>query len=355
MGYDGAMKSSPSKVFPAALLAAAALVLPMSPVSAPAHAQAGGKPLPSIARVGSELNMFIELHNHLLFASRADEDALPEYRSAVKAYRDAKELAKDPAVMQTVTDACIAGPDITAIGSTVTRLPATMSPADQEAVRKMIGAIVSAWPRFERTEGPEHRRSLQTIWSRVMLKHWGLVQDRLLTKLYEKFAFLPLDKSITLYPVLETTELGVSGSTAQGYYAVIPVMKAPNLMIIEEMLHEVTHVIDQYQPPASQSVLIRIRRRAGHVDPQALNSFMHGLITWNAGELVRRLVSADYKPLIDVSSPMREPLAPYLANYEGPWAGYLEDKLTADQAIDGMLAGLKPAPPPAASPAAPGS
>jgi len=308
-----------------------------------ARAQAGGKSLPPIARVKSGVNLFIELHNHLLFASHQAEDTFPEYRTEAKAYREAHELMKDPAAMQIVTNACIAGPDIATIGKAATNLPAGMAAPDQEAVRKMIGAIVSAWPRFKQQDGPDRNRSLQMIWSRVLVKSWGQVQDRLLTTLYDKFAFEPLDKPITVYPVLEANELGASGVTDKGYYTIIPVMKAPGFVVIEELLHEVTHVIDEHQPPGSRSLLIRLRQAGGRADPETLDAFMHGLIAWNAGELIRRFVNADYKPLYDISPDVAEPLVPYLPTYQGPWVGYLEGKISADEVIKGMAASLKPA------------
>lgn len=341
MRYDSPMKNRVRSPLAAMILLAA---------FSPLLAQAGGKPLPAVARVRSEVNLFVELHNHLQAASRMAEDSLPEYRTEVKAYRDAKELSKDPAVMRIINSACVTATDIASIAKVATQLPPAMAPADQEAARKMIGALESAWPRFHQQEGIERNRSLQAVWSRVLIKHWGLVQERLLTTLYEKFAFQPLDRQITVYPVLEPVELGASGTTDKGYYTIIPVMKAPNLVIIEELLHEVTHVIDEHQPPGSRSLLIRLREQGSGVDPETLDAFMHGLVSWNAGELIRRFVSADYKPLADLSEETSEPLARFVATYQGPWVGYLEGKIQAEDVIKGMISSLKPA---AGAPAAP--
>ena len=325
-----------------ALLMVLVLLAPTQAVTS----QAGGTSLPPFARVQSEVNLFIELHNHLQAESRAAEDSLPEYSAEVKAYREARELAKDPAVWQVVNDACIAGPDIAGIGKVTGHLPAALAAADQEAVRKMIGALESAWPRFQAGEAVERNRSLQRAWSKV-LHVWGMVEERLLTTLYEKFAFQPIDAKITVYPVIDANELGASGKTAKGYYLIVPVGRLPNLVIIEEILHEVTHVLDDHQPPGSSTFLMKLRQQGAGVDKQALDVFTHGLIEWNAGELIRKSVRADYKPLLNTSPDLRAPIEGYVPTYQGPWVAYLEGKIPADDAIKGMISALKPASAPA--------
>ncbi|HZI93781.1 MAG TPA: hypothetical protein VFE84_06030 [Patescibacteria group bacterium] len=309
-----------------------------------AAGQPGEKPLPQNAHVQSEVNLFIELHNHLQVASKAGDELQPEYRSELKAYIEARELAKDPRVWQIVNDACIIGPDISAIGKVAGHLPANLAAPDQEAVKKMLGALESAWPRFMAGEGIEHNRSLQVVWSKVLLKHWSLIEGRLLTALYDKFEFQPIDARITVYPVIEPNELGDWGRTDRGYYLIIPVAKMPNLVIIEELLHEVTHILADRQPAGSNSVLKQLAMQASGADKEALDHFTEGLVSWNAGEFIRRFVSADYKPLIEISPELRRPIEAYLSAYQGPWVGYLEGKISADEAIKGMAAALKPAP-----------
>lgn len=317
-----------------ALLLAMALLAP---------AQAGGKPLPPNAHVQSAVNMFIDLNNHLRTAALGDEDSLPEYRSEVKAFREAKEMAKDPAVWSLINDACIAGPDIATIARVREHLPASLGPADQEAVRKMIGALESAWPRFTTQDGVDRRRSLERVWSKVLIKHWTLVEQRLLTTVYEKFEFQPLSKKLTVYPVLDTVRLGQWGETAEGYYVIVPVARQPNLMILESILHEVTHVLGDCQPPGSASLLARLQLAAARADKQALDQFTEGLVAWNSGEMIRRFVSMDYTPLVKLSPSMRDPVKAYLPTYEGPWTAYLDGKISADDAIKGMAGALKPA------------
>ena len=331
-----------------AMISLMTLLMMVAPAAQPPAAPPAFPKLPPITHVDSAVNLYIELHNHLQWGARQAEDTLPEYRTEVKAYRDAKELSKDPLVMQIVNDACIAGPDIETIGKVVEHLPSSLAPPDQEAARKMIGALVSAWPRFKATEGIDRNHSLTSIWSNVLLRHWGMVEPRLLWTLYDKFQFKPIDAKITVYPVIDPVQLGAWGKTAKGYYLIIPIQKLPNLVIIEMMLHEVTHVLGDCQPAGSTSVLKRLQQAAAGADKETLASFTEGLVEFNAGELIRRFVSADYKPLIEAAPP-DETIKGYMPTYKGPWVAYLEGKISADESIKGMTAALKPAAAPSKS------
>ena len=312
----------------------------------PAEPQTGGTILPPIAHTRSDLNVYLDLHNHLMVAARQSENALPEYRSEVIAYRQAREMANGTAAWRFVSDACVTGPDIKTIGMAAGNLPASFDSADRVAAKKMIEALVSAWPRFEAKDLVEHRRSLQNILVKVIRKHFsGQLEERIMTTLYDKLAFKPLDAPITLYPVIGAPDAGTWGRTAQGYYLVVPGGRMGQLTIIENLVHELTHVLDENQPLGSRTFLVRLRGKAAGIEPETVDASMHGLVSWNAGEMVRRFGNAEHQTYAELSPARRAKIEKFLPSYQGSWLGYIEGRLTADQAIDGLVAGMRAAEP----------
>ncbi|HEY3174664.1 MAG TPA: hypothetical protein VGK94_02775 [Candidatus Polarisedimenticolia bacterium] len=320
-----------------------ALILMASAV--PAAAQTRGRTLPAIARTRSDLNLFLDLQNQLMVAARQSENTMPEYRSEVVAYQQARDLAKDPAVWRIVSDACVIGPDIKAIGKAVESLPITLAEPDRLAATKMIEALVSAWPRFEARDMIERRRSLQSVLVKVIRRRFSeMLEERIMTTLYEKMDFKPLDAPITIYPVLNATEAGTWGRTAQGYYLVVPSGRLPQLIVIENIVHELTHLLDSNQPPGTKDFLVRFREKATGTDAETLDAFMHGLVSWNAGEMIKRFGTPEHQTYADLSPERRAKIERFLPSYRTFWVGYLDGKLSADQALDGLVAAMKALP-----------
>jgi len=294
--------------------------------------------------IKSIINMRLELHNFLMVESGRSETAHPEYTTEINAYRQAREMARDLRVWRIINDALVAGPDMAAVVRRADTLPSDLAGPDREAARKVLGALGTAWPRFESHDATDRNRTLQNALVRVLRKQFGVVmEERVMSALYSTMDFRPLDAPITVFPVVNSVEVGAWGKTPEGYYLVVPVGRRGNMQIIEGLVHELTHIIDANQPPGANTVLARLRAVGKAADPEELAAFAHGLVAWNAGEMIRRSVSESYTPLVAVSPSLAGAIRPYLPTYEGPWKGYLDGRLSADEAILAMVASLKPA------------
>ncbi|MFQ5701192.1 MAG: hypothetical protein ACE5HU_05055 [Acidobacteriota bacterium] len=313
----------------------------------PASATQPGPMEPATKRVRSEINLILELHDFLMVATEGEENQRPEYLTEINAYKQAREMITDPRAWRFVNDTIVEGPDTAAIAKRAQSPPASLSPADVEGVKKLLQALSDAWPRFEAQDLVAHRRALQVVLTSVLRRQFsGALEKRIMPAVYDKMRFKPIDAPVIVYPVVNAVEIGVSGKTSKGYYVVIPVSRRPNLRIIEMVVHEVTHVLDARQPTPSSSILARIRRAAARatprIDDEVLEGFLHGLVAFNAGEMIRRFVRPDYRPLVDVSANLRSHIDAFRSAYEGPWIEYLDGKLSPEQVIEQMIAFLKP-------------
>ena len=319
------------------------LVAMISPVAA-----GPGAPTPgAITPIRSEISLLLELHNHLLVASKGPESALPEYSLEVAAYRQAQAMAKDPAVWQIVNDACVVNREIAGLGATAAGLPTTLHPADREASQKVFSALESAWPRFESRDMVDRNRSLQTVVSKTLRRQFnGGPVDRVLVTLQDKMILKPLDAPVTIYPVISAVEAGAWGKTPQGYYIVIPVRGRPMLILTENIVHELTHLLDVNQVQGSLSMLTRLRQKAAGSDPAAVEAFLHGLVAWNAGEMIKRFINPGHKAVVDLSPQTLMKMEPYLPIYNGVWIAYLDGKTTADQTVEAMITAFNKVPVP---------
>lgn len=294
--------------------------------------------LPPEAKTRSNINMVLELHTYLMTHSKSPEGGPAEYRDSINAYREARGMVEDHAVWQLVYDACVEGPDIAAIRKLADTPPARLAPADRQAAAKVLGALAGAWPRFEASDLNHTRIDLQKIWVDVIRSIFeNTLQPRVMPTVYEKMNFKPLDAPVTVYPVLGSGDVGAWGKTSQGYYLILPSAGLGRLTIVETLVHELTHLLDVNQPLGSNSFLKQLRAR-GAADPARAETLVHGLIAWNAGELIKRNVKKDHKTVLDLSASMRSQVAEFLPGYEGTWAGYLDGRLTAEQALAALAA-----------------
>ena len=332
----------------------ASLALLLSALTTAVAAPAPAKP--AVTPVRNEISLLLELHNMLQVASRGPEDALPTYALEVSAYKQAHEMAKDPAVWQIVNDACVLNKEIGGLREAKANLPSTLQPADREATLKILSALESAWPRFEANEMVDRNRSLQTVTVKTLRRLFnGGPVDRVFVTLQDKMLLKPLDAPITIYPVIGAIEAGDWGMTPQGYYIVIPVRGRPAMILAENVIHELTHLIDLNQPKGSVTMLTRLRQKSAGLDPAAVEGFLHGLVAWNAGEMIKRFLSPSHKAVVDLSPQTLQKMEPYLPVYETVWVPYLEGKTSADQTVDAMIAAFKKIPPPKPpAPASPG-
>lgn len=344
--HDPAMSSARTALVCLLTIGPAALAATAAPPAT------GTRGLPAGARVRSELNLYLDLHHTLQHAAAATGDVLSGYEAEVAAYRAARGTLKGAQVWRLVNDACVTATGIDSIRAAGGKLPASLTGAERETAARLIDALASAWKKHDGSrDQQDHRIGLQNVMADALRRMFQFgAEEKVMGPLYEKMAFVPLDAPITIYPVIEMAEVGSWGKAAGGYYLVVPVARRQNLAIIETVVHELTHVIDANQPPPSRSLMARLRAGGGSADPAALEDFLHGLVTWNAGEMIRRYAFPGHVPLATQSPRMRERIQPWLATYESVWGGYLDGRLAPEQAIDGLLAALKPSTPRTGSP-----
>ncbi|HKY32998.1 MAG TPA: hypothetical protein VJV23_10705 [Candidatus Polarisedimenticolia bacterium] len=328
-----------------ALLLSWCLAAGSSADAAPQAAPRPGSPgpstgtLPNEARIRPGLSLLLELHHYLHSQATGLAVRKEDYRDEIATYAAVRAAAPGADVWRLVNDACVEGPDAKALLERSADLPAQLGARDREAARRLLEALAAAWPRFESGDMIERNRSLQKVRTAHLTRGFsGALEERIMSTVYGKMLLVPLQQRITVYPVIATPAAGDWGRTAQGYYLVVSATGGP---LLETLVHELTHVIDINQPAGSRSMLRRLQEEGRGADPEALDRMVHGLVVWNAAEMVKRFAHAGYK----ASFPSW--MGRYMATYEGPWAGYLDGKLTAEQAIEGILGALKPAAPPA--------
>ncbi len=292
-------------------------------------------------RLQSAIDMHLDLHNLLMVATGSDQGA-PGFEAEVKDYARARDLIKDPRAWRLINDAILEGPDMATIAARRAQIPSDLSANDREGVRLILGALATAWPRHEEGGMVKRRISLQNTLVKVLRGRFARAyEERVLASLAEKMEIAPLDAPVTVYPVVDAVEVGVAGRTREGYYLVIPVKQRPATMILETLVHEVTHLLDAAQPENRTTLQRRVRAAAGHADPQALEDLLHALVTYNAGELIRR-GDASYTPMIDVSPALRDRVAAYRAVLDGAWRDYLDGTIDRDAVVAALVAALPP-------------
>jgi hypothetical protein len=295
--------------------------------------------------VKSQISLHVELHSYLMAGARSLGKVAPEYKSELESYQVADASIREPRVWQLINDALVEGPDMPAIQKAGEKIVSQFVFGDHDGAALIFKALASAWPRWEAKEMIQYRIGLQDLWINIMQKKFeDITAPRVLPQLYEKMGFGPIDAPITLYPVISAYQQGAWGRTSQGYYMLIPAAHRPEWVVVENILHEMTHVIEACQKDPSATVLARLRRKAGTADPKVLEGFAHGLVVWNAGEMLRRYVRAEYTPYTTLSFDSREQIDKYRSIFSGAWNDYLDGKIKVDAVIAALAASLTPPP-----------
>ncbi len=321
-----------------------------SGIPLPAEDTAGTtKPLPPEARILTDLNFFLELHNELMVSAARGAPAAADFtgfESEVEAYSLAFELAQGGKVWQIVNDTCARSLDISTLQRLGAELPDDLPAADREAARKVFDALVSAWPRFDSQIRLKRLRGLTRVLTLVVRRHFsGKNEERILSMLYDKMSFKTLDAPITVYLVTDSHGVGAWGKTEAGYYLVIPALSQTTAAIVESIVHEATHLIEARQPDGRKSTLMKLKTGGANSDPAVVDTFLHGLIAWNAGELVRRVLQETHRPIVETSSTWKNSVGAFLPVYREAWGGYLDGRLTEEETLQKLSAVLSRAAP----------
>ena len=146
----------------------------------------------------------------------------------------------------------------------------------------------------------------------------------------EKMGFGEIDLPVNVYIVVRAGGVNSWGKTSKGYFAVIGMAGVAPLTLIETSVHEATHIVDTLQSFGSLGVLKEVRDGLKQSDLAQVEIFIHGLIAYNAGALVKRFVSPAYVP-VGVRAPAHiDDYRPYLSTYEVIWNQYLDGKYTRE-------------------------
>ncbi len=265
----------------------------------------------------------------------------------------ARETLQDEAGWRWFEDQVVAGPDPAAIRKATQVLPATLdSPSSRTGINMLMDGLESAYPKFMADFWPERQASLSRTLVDVR-RRYVPAEKRIVETLMQKMAFSPIDGPIRILMVIQRTPATSWGKVEGGYYAVVGVRGFSTLSIIESGLHEATHILDSLQSFNGHWLLRDVRKGAGADEPAELDSFLHGLMVYNAGALVTRFLDPDYRPLgIRMPSQQAE-YAPYLSTYEQIWEAYLDGKMSYDAIVAKLVeefkavrAQKKPAPKP---------
>ncbi len=300
---------------------------------------------PDSARVKAAISLPLELHNLLMVASQAEEQP-PEFAAMIAAYdkqiaeyKEARRAIVEPLAWRYINDAILEGPDMATIVSRASGAPASLAPPDAEGVRKILTALGAAWPRFEKHDLDARRISLQKMRLRIE-KLTTLFEPKVMPVVYAKLALTMPDAPVTVYPVIDALDAGVMGRTSAGYYLVIPTTRRSDMVVLESLIHEMTHLLDAIQPADQKSILRRVRSAAAGSSRKEVEEMLHALVTYNSGVILQRFGKPDYTPMVDASPAMGQKIARFRTVFDGAWSEYLNGKIGEEQVIEALVGSI---------------
>jgi hypothetical protein len=295
-------------------------------------------------KIQFDINPLIDCYFHLRTYSRgpAGSPSAPvDLTAEAAAYTQAQTVLTDPAAWRWFDDQVVAGPDPNAIREALKALPPSLdSPTVRSGIGMLVDGLDSAYPKFLTGLWPERQRSLTRMLAMTRRKYTAS-QSKVAPALMEKMAFAPIDAPIVIYSVIKAGSVSSWGKTAAGYYTVVGLQGVSSEQLIETGIHEATHIIEALQPYSSSSILKQIRTGIGSSDPAQSDLFLHGLVAYNAGSLVKRFIDHEYQ-LSGVRSPGQQAAyAPYLSTWDLVWNQYLDGKIDSAKAVARLVEEFK--------------
>lgn len=231
----------------------------------------------------------------------------------------------------------VAGPEMAAIREAAKNPPEAIAAAPtRAAMGSLAEALESAYPGFLGTVWVEHQKALSPFLFDTR-RRFDVVEARVSEDLMKKMAFSPIDAPVTVYVVMRGGGESSWGKIGSGYYAVVGQSGLSSLAIMETGLHQATHLIDALQPFDSGSILKQVRDGLGTGSPEAVERFLHGLVAYNAGALVKRFVDRTYVPEGVRAPGQEEAFRPYLSTYEFIWRDYLDGKIAQSAIVPKLI------------------
>ena len=306
--------------------------------------QGAAAPPPSAKKFSFELaiNPLLECHFYLkIFGAdsfKPDPASGIDLGSEINIYNTAQRTILDPEVWRWFEQLIVEGPDAAAVRKAAQSLPPALdNTRNQTGVRMIAESLESAYPKFETAIWPRHLQGVNR--ALVGAKQWLLpTRERLSAVLMEKMAFEPVDAPATIYVVLRSGGVTSWGKTSREYFTVVGASGLSSLVLVESALHEATHIVDTLQPFNAGWILKRVRAGLKGEAPAQVDIFIHGLIAYNAGVLVKRFVSPGYNPAGIRAPAQAEQYQPYVSTYQVIWNEYLDGKTSADEVVAKLLA-----------------
>jgi len=326
-----------------------ALVAVLISIAAPAAAQAPGV---SIARpvvgISIETDPMVECHFFLKTYTGPSEKPIEgtdgDLSSEAAAYATAKQNLKDPAAWRWFEDLIVGGPDPAAVRAAAETIPPAFDTgASRTALHMLLEAFESAYPKFMEAYWPNHLMALNRTLINVRTRY--VPKAVLLEKmLLDRMGFAPIDAPIRVIGVIRSGAVSAWGKAGGRYYVVIGVYLMSVDSFSETALHEATHLIDSLQPSTAHWMLRDVRQALGSDAPaEQVDAFLHGLVAYNAGEIVRRLMDSKYRPVGIQAPSLKDSWAPFVPVYADAWLPWLDGNATSAQTISKLASGFKAA------------
>jgi hypothetical protein len=316
--------------------------------SSPSMAQAPGGPAKPPVDIRFEIDPLVECHFFLKSWAGPSEPSIPgedgDLGSEASAYTKAQESLRDQAAWRWFEDLVVTGPDPGRIREAARTLPSAFdTPANRTSVDMLVEALASAYPKFVKAYWPNHSQSL----NRTLIdarKRYARVSQEIESTLMEKMAFQPVHAPIRVIGVIRAGPVSSWGKARGSYYTVIGTYMQSSDSFAETAVHEATHLIDSVQSQAGRWMLRDVRLAiTKDAPPEAVDTFIHGLVAFNAGQLITRFMNKTYKPVGLLGPGSKETYAPYVPAYEGAWIAWLDGTKSRDETIAKLASGFRDA------------
>lgn len=329
------------------LIRAAAVVTLAVLAPALATAQQGATKPPSAPpaapplRIQFQSDSLMECHFYLKTWSKRslapDARSGVDFATEVGVYQRAKGTLSGPEVWRWFEEVVAGGPDPAAVRKGVQAVPAHLaSDRVRTGVNMLMDGLESAYPKFMKAIWPQHQRSVNRILIGAR-RQFLRSEERITRVLMEKMAFSPIDAPVRVITVLRSGGVTSWGKTPKGYFTVVGILGQSQNSLLEIGIHEATHLVQTMQPFNTASILKHLRGSLIKKGPAETEAFLHGLVAYNAGALIKRFISSSYEPE-GVRSPAHErEYRPYLSTYEYIWNEYLDGRMNRDQIIAKLI------------------
>jgi len=253
-----------------------------------------------------------------------------DFVSEATAYAQAAKIIDNPLVIRWFEERLASSADLPRLRKATETLPASLQDAEAATgVRMLVEAMESAYPRYLETVYSEELMGVNRVLI-SSLKRWVKVEERVGSALIKLMGFQPIDKEIVIYTVIRAGGVSTWGLSDEGYFTVIGVYGLSPATLAESAVHEATHILDAMQSYSAGTVLQEVRRGSEAADRNEIEVFLHGLVAYNAGELVKRFVNREHVHAGVLSPAHAAAYRPYLSTYEYIWTSYMDGKIPRD-------------------------